>query len=87
MSDDRSRISSGESYQEIGEFWDRHDLDEVWDRTRPVELEVDLLHQRTYVPVDSTLSRELGRLADQLGMSTESLLDLWVREKLAEIPR
>lgn len=87
MSESDSRISSGDSYRELGEFWDDQDLGEVWDRTRPAEIEVHLTRQRTYLPVDSSLSREIGRIAEKLGTSAESLLDHWLREKLAESPR
>jgi len=40
MNKNRGSISEGRSYQEIGEYWDAHDLAEVWDQTEPVEVEV-----------------------------------------------
>ena len=30
------------SYAEIGQYWDEHDLGEVWDRTEPADFEVEL---------------------------------------------
>jgi CopG antitoxin of type II toxin-antitoxin system len=38
----RSSISKASSYEELGEFWDAHDLSEYWDQTVPVEFEVDI---------------------------------------------
>jgi F-box protein 11 len=38
----KSSISKAQSYREIGEFWDTHDLAEQWERTQPAEFEVDL---------------------------------------------
>jgi SAM-dependent methyltransferase len=42
MDDNKSSISDAQSYEEIGEFWDKHDISDYWEQTRPVEFEVDL---------------------------------------------
>ncbi len=42
MSTDQSSLSQARSYQEMGEFWDTHDVTEFWDATEPAEFEVDL---------------------------------------------
>jgi tRNA (cmo5U34)-methyltransferase len=42
MDDNKSSISDAQSYEEIGEFWDTHDVSDYWEQTRPVEFEVDL---------------------------------------------
>ena len=42
MEENRSSISKAKSYKEIGEFWDSHDLTDYWDKTEPVEFEVDI---------------------------------------------
>jgi hypothetical protein len=39
MRKSKSSISNATSYEEIGEFWDSHDLSDYWDRTKPVEFE------------------------------------------------
>ncbi len=38
----KSSISQAQSYKEIGEFWDSHDLADYWDQTEPVEFEVEI---------------------------------------------
>ncbi len=38
----KSSFSKVSSYQEIGEYWDAHDLGEIWDETEEVDFEVDL---------------------------------------------
>ena len=42
MSADRSSISQARSYQEMGAFWDTHDLTQFWEQTEPAEFEVDI---------------------------------------------
>lgn len=39
----KSSISKAQSYKEIGEFWDSHDLADYWDQTEPAEFEVEIL--------------------------------------------
>jgi hypothetical protein len=39
MSEDKTPISKASSYQEIGEFWGKHDLAELWDQTEPAEFQ------------------------------------------------
>jgi hypothetical protein len=41
MSRSGSSISKAQSYKEMGEFWDTHDLADYWERTQPVEFEVN----------------------------------------------
>lgn len=85
MSDASSSISHSRSYQEIGEFWDTHDLADYWEQTEPAEFEVDIQSYATYYAVDRALSTRLNELARQRGVSTETLLNLLIQEKLEEL--
>jgi len=82
MSRGRSSISKARSYKEIGEFWDTHDLADYWEQTQPVEFEVDIQSEVTYYPVDAALSARVRSIATQRGVSPETLINLWVQEKL-----
>ena len=84
MSRNRSSISKARSYKEIGEFWDAHDLADYWEQTQPVEFEVDIQSEVTYYPLDITLAAEVCSVAKRRGVSPETLLNLWVQEKLQE---
>jgi hypothetical protein len=84
MSRNRSSISKARSYKEIGEFWDTHDLADYWEQTQPVEFEVDIQSEVTYYPLDITLAAEVCSVAKRRGVSPETLLNLWVQEKLQE---
>lgn len=84
MSEAKSSISQGQSYQEIGEYWDEHDLGEVWEQTEPAEFVVRGHAKKIYYPVESTLSRKLHALAQQRGVSAETLVNLWLQEKVTQ---
>lgn len=80
----RSSISKAKSYKEIGEFWDTHDLGDYWAHIKPVEFEINIQSETMYYPVDSALSAKIYTIARRRGVSPETLLNLWVQEKLQE---
>jgi hypothetical protein len=84
MSKNKSSISRAQTYEEIGEFWDAHDLSDYWDETRPAEFEVDIQSVVVYYAVDSELSTKIQAFARKRGISPDTLLNLWLQEKLQE---
>ncbi len=84
MSKRKTSISQASSHREAGEYWDSHDLAEVWDRTREVEFEVDLGSEKRYVPLEPGLSRKVAEIARARGVSAETLVNLWVQQKAGE---
>ncbi len=84
MSKNKSTISQSHSPQQIGEYWDNHDLGEVWEQTEPVAFEMEAGGEAIYFPVETRLSQELRSLARQHGVSAETLLNLWLQERVAQ---
>lgn len=84
MSEDKSSISKAQSYKKIGEFWDTHDLADYWKQTHPVDFEIDIQSEVTYYALDTDLSAKVCSIAEQRGVSAETLLNLWVQERLQE---
>ncbi|MDQ3013394.1 MAG: BrnA antitoxin family protein [Acidobacteriota bacterium] len=82
MAKRKSSISKASSYQEMGEFWDTHDSTDYGDQTHEVEFTVDLKSEVTYLPLEISLLARMRALAKQRGISPETLLNLWVQEKL-----
>ncbi len=80
----KSSISEAQSYEEIGEFWDTHDITDFWDMTEPAEFEVDIQSEMRYYALDRKLAEDVGQIAWQRGISVETLLNLWAYEKVAE---
>jgi len=83
MNVSKTSISNATSYQEMGEFWDNHDLTEFWDQIKEVEFEVDIQSVQKYYRVERTLSDEIDRIAGQQGIGAETLLNLWLQEKIS----
>jgi hypothetical protein len=76
--------SERKKYTEIGEFWDKHDLIDYWEETAPYEFEVDIQSEVTYYAVDNELSEKIRENARRRGISPDTLLNLWLQEKLQE---
>ena len=82
MKTNKSSISKAQSYKEIGEFWDSHDLAEYWDQTESVEFDVDIQSEVTYYAVDRQLSELIRTVAKKRGVPANTMLNLLVQEKL-----
>ncbi len=78
----KSSLSKATTYKEIGDFWDTHSLADYWDKTKPVKFQVDIQSEVIYYPVERDLSTKILRVAKQQGVTPETLLNLWVQEKL-----
>ena len=79
----KTPISKARTYHEIGAFWDEHDATEFGEQTE-VEFEVNIKSQRRYYPLDSHLSLKMRQIAQERGISEETLLNLWVQEKISQ---
>ena len=84
MRKNKSSISEATSYKETGEFWDTHDLTEFWDKTKKASFGVDIESEITYYAVDKKLSEKIQAIAQKRGVTADTLINLWVQEKLQE---
>ena len=84
MGEDRngSSISGARSIDEMGEFWDAHDVTDFDDQTREVEFAFDLQRRRHYIAIDPDLLARLCQLAAERGLSAGSLANLWLQERV-----
>lgn len=76
-------ISKARTLEEIAEFWDTHSLDDYWDQTHEVEFEVRALRRRR-VTLDPDIYARLEAQAQVRGLSPETLVNLWLAERLQE---
>ncbi len=83
---DKTTISDAGSYQEIGAYWDKQDATEFGEQ-EPVEFEVQIRSQRHYFPVEGQLWQKLRRLADRRGVSEETLLNIFLKERIDQLER
>ena len=74
-----SSVSRADSLEKMGEFWDQHDFTEFDDPEAPdVEFTI-----RSAVPLEPNLLSQVEEQAQRRGVSVETLVNLWLQEKLA----
>ncbi|MBW6519333.1 MAG: hypothetical protein K0A89_12660 [ANME-2 cluster archaeon] len=84
MDKNRSSLSKAEDYDQIGQFWDIHELADHWDESGPAEFEVDIQSEMIYYAVENELSDKIRASARRHGVSPDTLVNLWLQEKLQE---
>jgi putative aminopeptidase FrvX len=77
----KTPISNADTYQDIGAFWDEHDATEFGEQAE-VEFDVHIEFQRRYYPLDNRLSSKVREIAEKRGISQETLINLWIQEKI-----
>lgn len=70
--------------EELQAFWDTHSIADYDDLLKNVEFEVDLRGRTNLVAVEPMLMKELVTQAKATGVSTETLVNLWLSKQLRE---
>jgi len=84
MRKNRSSISKASSYEGIGAYWDTQDLSKVWRKTRKVKFDVQIESEVIYYPIKKNLSEKIQSIAKKQGVSSDTLINLWVQQKVQE---
>jgi len=75
-----SSISKADSLEKMGEFWDTHDFTEFDDPNAPdVEFTITCA-----VPIELDLLSTVEKQARRRGVQVETLVNLWLQQKVAE---
>ena len=66
--------------EEASEFWDTHSVADY--PSHLVEFEFKPEEKITFVAIANSFQRELAKRAKETGVSIETLINLWIQEKL-----
>ncbi|HHY58729.1 MAG TPA: hypothetical protein GYA08_25225 [Chloroflexi bacterium] len=66
---------------DAADFWDTHSLSDYWEETQEVEIGVRA-SRRQWVPLATHVASRALVQAQQEGVSLETLVNLWVAERL-----
>lgn len=72
------------SLDKLVEFFDTHDLGEYWDKMPEADFEVDIKRRVHLVAIDAELANKLTEIARSKEISSEKLINSWLREKILE---
>lgn len=73
-----------ESIEAAAAFWDGHSLADYWDQTHEVEIEVAAKRRRRVV-IEPTLWEQVVARARTRGVLPETLINLWLAEKVQSV--
>jgi predicted DNA binding CopG/RHH family protein len=76
----REHIPKNMTIEEASEFWDSHSVADY--PSRVVKFEYRPEEQITFVAIANDLLRQLEKQAKKQGASIETLINLWIKEKL-----
>ncbi len=75
-----SSVSKADSLEKIGEFWDSHDFTDFDNPDAPdVEFKISCT-----IPIEEELFASVEKQAKLRGVKVETLVNLWLQQKLAE---
>ena len=77
--DKKSSISKTDSLENMGNFWDTHDFTEFDTDAPDVEFQISCA-----VPVEPELLSSVEKQARRRGVNVETLVNLWLQQKLSE---
>lgn len=71
--------------EEFWSFWDAHSSADYEDVMEEVEVEIALSSSKVYFPVAKDLLSKVREQAQRQGVSSETLINLWLQERLNSI--
>jgi hypothetical protein len=79
-----NKLPEFDTIADLVDFFDTHDLGEYFDEMPEVPGEVNLKHSRGLVAIDLQLLKRLAQVAQQQHLSTTSLVNTWLSERVAQ---
>ncbi len=72
------------SLDELVKFFDTHDLGEYWDEMPEAHFEVDIKRRTHLFAIDAEVASKLTEIAKSKQISSETLVNTWLKEKIQE---
>lgn len=69
---------------EAADFWDKHDLSDYLDSTKEVNFDVEIQRRVFLTALEPQLAKKLTDIARKQGITTETLINVWLTEKMEE---
>ena len=77
-------ISKARTLEEVADYWDTHSLADHWDETQEVDFEVRM-QRKCRVTLTPEIYEKIERQALEQGILPETLVNLWLAERLHAI--
>jgi len=71
-----------ESLEELVEFFDSHDMGEYWEQMPEAQFDIDIKTKKHLVAIDEEIIPRLDEIAKSKKVSSERLINTWLKEKV-----
>ena len=68
---------------EASDFWDKHDITDYWGETKEIKFKAVLKKEPKYIALEESIAKKAFNLAKKKHVSIETLVNLWLKEKLS----
>ncbi len=75
------------SLPEAAEFWDTHSIADYEEQFKEVRFDVNIKSSRVLIALEKEISKGVTKVAREKGISSETLVNLWLKEKLKKEAR
>ncbi|MBI4672269.1 MAG: hypothetical protein HY741_11470 [Chloroflexi bacterium] len=75
------------STKKLVEFFETHDLGDYWEAMPPADFEIHITKRTHLVSLDQKLVEQVSAIARAKHMSSKTLINKWLREKVSEQTR
>ena len=69
--------------REASDFWDEHSFLDYED-VAEVAFDISLKKEKHYFAIEKDIAKQIRQVANQRGISAETLVNLWLKSKLTE---
>lgn len=77
------RVTPAKRLDELVEFFDSNDMGERWEQMPEAQFDVDIKSRTHLVAIDEELARRLTEIARARRVSSEKLINTWLKERTA----
>lgn len=83
MAESKSKsLPQFQSLDELVEFFETHDTSDYWEQMPEARFEINIQRRMRLVAIDEALLEKLSMIANAEEISTEALIDSYLREKM-----
>ncbi len=69
------------------DFWDKHDVADHWKDTKGVKVDVKVPPIPRYIPLEKEIAQFIAKIAKDQHVTPETLVNLWLKERLIRAAR
>jgi hypothetical protein len=81
----KDKILHFDTYEEAADWFDTHDMADYEGSLIPVDIDFDERESHDWVEIDKEIARYVRELAQQRHISTRTLVNEFLREKIASL--